>query len=407
MEKATDLQIWLDGVLEKMGMPLAQAQEIDKWILFAGIIIFALVINMFLRMVVLRVVGKIVRKTKAKWDDMLFDNNVMSCLCNIITPVMIAAMLPMAFHTEAESHEFAYTVIVKLLDIYLVINCLLFVNAILKSLFGIAAQRPSWEGKPIKGLLQMAQVLLICVGIILVVSILLDKSPVILLTGLGASAAVLMLIFQNSILGLVAGVQLSANNMLKVGDWISMPKHNIDGVVIEISLTTVKIRAWDNTVQTIPPNLLVNEAFDNWQPMFERGGRRIKRSLNIDTRTIKFADSAFMEELHKDEIIAPMIKSITAENAEGETITNLDLFMRAINHYLDKHPRINHNMMCMVRQLQPDEWGIPIELYCFSANVNWVPYEWLQSEIISHVVALAPKFGLELTIGSRYNIKMQ
>lgn len=406
MEKATDVQLWLDGILTRMGMPLEQAQEIDKWIIFAGVIVLALIINIFLKMVVLRVVGKLIRKTKAKWDDLLFDNNVMTCLCNIITPVMIAAMLPMAFPAEQQHPEFIYTVIIKLLDIYLVINCLLFVNAILKSMFGIAAQRPSWEGKPIKGLLQMAQVLLICVGIILVVSILLDKSPVILLTGLGASAAVLMLIFQNSILGLVAGVQLSANNMLKVGDWISMPKHGIDGVVTEISLTTVKIRAWDNTVQTIPPNLLVNEAFDNWQPMFERGGRRIKRSLIIDTRTIKFADRAFMEELNNDEITAPMVSTITAETAEGETITNLDLFMRAINLYLDKHPRINHNMMCMVRQLQPDEWGIPIELYCFSANVNWVPYEWLQSEIISHVVALAPKFGLELTIGSRQNVKL-
>ena len=405
MEKATDLQIWLDEILVRMGMAPEQAQEIDKWILFAGIILFALVINLFLRIVVLRVVGKIVRKTKAKWDDMLFDNNVMSCLCNIITPVMIAAMLPMAFYTESENPEFMYTVIVKLLDIYLVINCLLFVNSILKAMFGIAAQRPSWEGKPIKGLLQMAQVLLICVGIILVVSILLDKSPVMLLTGLGASAAVLMLIFQNSILGLVAGVQLSANNMLKVGDWISMPKHNIDGVVIEISLTTVKILAWDNTVQTIPPNLLVNEAFDNWQPMFERGGRRIKRSLIFDTRSIKFADSAFMEKLQSDEITAPLMRSISAESQEGATLTNLDLFMHAVNIYLDKHPRINHNMICMVRQLQPDEWGIPMELYCFSANVNWVPYEWLQSEIISHLVALAPKFGLELAIGSRQRLQ--
>lgn len=406
MEKATDVQIWLDELLTKMGMSLEQAQEIDKWIIFAGIIILALIINAFLQMVVLRVVGKLVRKTKIKWDDMLFDNNVMKCLCNIITPVMIAAMLPIAFNAESEQNGFTYTVIVKLLDIYLVINCLRFVNSVLKAMFGIAAERPSWEGKPIKGLLQMAQVLLICIGIILVVSILLDKSPVILLTGLGASAAVLMLIFQNSILGLVAGVQLSANNMLKVGDWISMPKHGIDGVVIEISLTTVKIRAWDNTVQTIPPNLLINEAFDNWQPMFERGGRRIKRSLIIDTRTIKFADSAFLEELYNDEITAPMIKTITSETAEGETITNLDLFMRTVNLYLDKHPRINHNMMCMVRQLQPNEWGIPIELYCFSANVNWVPYEWLQSEIISHVVALAPKFGLELTIGSRQSVRL-
>lgn len=397
--------MWVDDILQGMGVSLEDAHQIDEWIVFGGIIILALIINLILRMGVMRVVRNVVRRTKVKWDDVLFDNNVMTRLCNIITPVMIAAMLPMAFGQKGDSPELLYTMIVKLLDIYLVINCLLFVNALMKALFSLAAERPSWEGKPIKGLLQMAQVLLICVGIILVVSILLDKSPVILLTGLGASAAVLMLIFQNSILGLVAGVQLSANNMLKVGDWISMPKHNIDGVVIEISLTTVKIRAWDNTVQTIPPNLLVNEAFDNWQPMFERGGRRIKRSLIIDTRSVKFADSTFMEKITGDEVTAPMVKTITSETVEGETITNLDLFMRAINLYLDKHPRINHNMMVMVRQLQPDEWGIPIELYCFSANVNWVPYEWLQSEIISHVVALAPKFDLDLAIGSRANCR--
>lgn len=394
MEHTTDVQIWIDRVLVDLGMSQEQAQDIDKWIIFAGIIVIALTINIILRLFVLRVVKNLVRKTKVKWDDVLFDNNVMKCLCNIVTPVMIAAMLPMAFGTQTDDPEVIYTIIVKLLDIYLVINCLLFVNSLMKALFSLAAQRPSWEGKPIKGLLQMAQVLLICVGIILVVSILLDKSPVILLTGLGASAAVLMLIFQNSILGLVAGVQLSANNMLKVGDWISMPKHNIDGVVTEISLTTVKIRAWDNTVQTIPPNLLVNETFDNWQPMFERGGRRIKRSINIDTRSIKFADSAFMERIVADEVTGKMVKSITSETAEGETITNLDLFMRAVNAYLDNHPRINHNMMVMVRQLQPTQWGLPIEFYCFSANVNWVPYEWLQSEVISHVIALAPKFDL-------------
>lgn len=394
MEHTTDAQLWVDDILVRMGMTLEEAKEIDEWIVFGGVIILALIINLILRIGVLRVVKNIVRKTKAKWDDVLFDNNVMTRLCNIVTPVMIAAMLPMAFGPKDDNPEVLYTIIVKLLDIYLIINCLLFINAIMKSLFSLASQRPSWEGKPIKGLLQMAQVILICIGIILIVSILLDKSPVILLTGLGASAAVLMLIFQNSILGLVAGVQLSANNMLKVGDWISMPKHNIDGVVIEISLTTVKIRAWDNTVQTIPPNLLVNEAFDNWQPMFERGGRRIKRSLNIDTRSIKFADSAFMERITSDEITGKMVKSITSETAEGETITNLDLFMRAVNAYLDKHPRINHNMMVMVRQLQPTQWGLPIEFYCFSANVNWVPYEWLQSEVISHVIALAPKFDL-------------
>lgn len=396
MEAGTDIQIWIDRILMDMGMSAESARSLDTWIIFAGIILIALFINFILRWGVLRGVRKIVRRTKAKWDDVLFDNNVMSCLCNIVTPIVIAMMLPMAFTASGSDSGWVYTLILRLLDIYLVVNVLRFVNAVIKSLFYLASQRPSWEGKPIKGLLQMAQVLLICVGIILVVAILLDKSPVMLLTGLGASAAVLMLIFQNSILGLVAGVQLSANNMLKVGDWISMPKNNIDGVVEEISLTTVKIRAWDNTLQTIPPNLLVNEAFDNWQPMFDRGGRRIKRSLNIDTRSIRFADDELIERLRQDKVVGKIVSQITPETAEGMALTNLDLFMRTVNSFLDSHPRINHSMLAMVRQLQPTQWGLPIELYCFSANVNWVPYEWLQSEIISYVVALAPKFGLSI-----------
>ena len=396
MEAGTDIQIWLDGLLQGMGMSAETARTVDSWIIFVGIILFALFINFILRWGVLRLIQKVVRKTKAKWDDVLFDNDVMSCLCNIVTPIVISMMLPMAFRASGNDSGWVYTMILRLLDVYLVVNVLRFVNALIKSLFDIASQRPSWQGKPIKGLLQMAQVLLICVGIILVVAILLDKSPVMLLTGLGASAAVLMLIFQNSILGLVAGVQLSANNMLKVGDWISMPKNNIDGVVEEISLTTVKIRAWDNTLQTIPPNLLVNEAFDNWQPMFDRGGRRIKRSLNIDTRSIKFVDDAFLDALRGDKVVGGVVAQMATETAEGQVITNLDLFMRSVNNFLDKHPRINHSMMVMVRQLQPTQWGLPIEIYCFSANVNWVPYEWLQSEIISYVVALAPKYGLSI-----------
>ena len=396
MEAGTDIQIWIDRILIDMGMSAESARSLDTWIIFAGIILIALFINFILRWGVLRGVRKIVRRTKAKWDDVLFDNNVMSCLCNIVTPIVIAMMLPMAFTASGSDSGWVYTLILRLLDIYLVVNVLRFVNAVIKSLFYLASQRPSWEGKPIKGLLQMAQVLLICVGIILVVAILLDKSPVMLLTGLGASAAVLMLIFQNSILGLVAGVQLSANNMLKVGDWISMPKNNIDGVVEEISLTTVKIRAWDNTLQTIPPNLLVNEAFDNWQPMFDRGGRRIKRSLNIDTRSIRFADDELIERLRQDKVVGKIVSQITPETAEGMALTNLDLFMRTVNSFLDGHPRINHSMLAMVRQLQPTQWGLPIELYCFSANVNWVPYEWLPSELISYVVALAPTFGLSI-----------
>lgn len=278
----------------------------------------------------------------------------------------------------------------------MVVACIRFVNVLLKVLFDIAEQHPAWQGKPIKGLLQTGQGIVMGIGAILIVSILIDKSPTLLLTGLGASAAVLMLIFKDSILGLVAGVQLAANNMLKVGDWISMPSRGIDGEVEEVSLTTIKVRGWDKTLQTLPPYLLISEPFQNWQAMRSSGGRRIKRSLNVDMTSIRFADEAYIEQLRSNEQSRALIEDIATQSDEGETLTNLDLFMRAVNNYLLHHPRVNPNMTIMVRQLQPSEWGLPIEVYCFSANVNWVPYENLQTEIISYVVAAAPLFGLRM-----------
>lgn len=397
MSSQTDVQEWVDNILVNLGVSEQTAASLDNWIIFGGILILAFVITFILRWGLVRVIRKIVAKTKATWDDIIFDDRVLFSLCNIVTPIVIAVLMPLAFSASgSDSDSLSYTLVMKALDIYLIVAFLRFFNEVFKAFFAIASRRPSWEGKPIKGLLQTCQVILICIGVILVIATLLDKSPAMLLTGLGASAAVLMLIFQNSILGLVAGVQLSANNMLKVGDWISMPKQGVDGVVEEVSLTTVKIRAWDNTLQTIPPTLLINEPFDNWQPMFDRGGRRIKRSLNIDMSSICFAGEEFVERLKADTQLADIVKSVLPQSVEGGMLTNLDMFMRAVNSYLDKHQRVNHNMMVMVRQLQPTQWGLPIEIYCFSANVNWVPYEWLQSEIISYVVALAPKFGLKI-----------
>jgi miniconductance mechanosensitive channel len=281
-------------------------------------------------------------------------------------------------------------------EIYMVIACVRFINIFLRVCFEVVEQRPAWQGKPIKGLMQTGQVIVIGIGAILIISILINKSPALLLTGLGASAAVLMLIFKDSILGLVAGVQLSANNMLKVGDWISLPQRKVDGEVEEVSLTTIKVRAWDKTLQTLPPYILISEPFDNWQAMRLSGGRRIKRSLNIDMTSIKFANDEFISKLRNNDICRSLVEPISTKSVENEMLTNLDLFMRGINDYLSKHPRVNKDMIVMVRQLQPTEWGLPIEIYCFSADVNWIPYENLQSEIISYVVAVAPHFDLRI-----------
>lgn len=370
--------------------------KLERWVILLIIILFALIVDMVIRIGVARVLQQIVSRTKATWDDHIFNKNVIKRLCNFVTPTIIYILLPIAFSSTDGSNDGMHLILERGVEVWMVIACIRFVNVLLKVLFDIAEQHPAWQGKPIKGLLQTGQGIVMGIGAILIVSILIDKSPTLLLTGLGASAAVLMLIFKDSILGLVAGVQLAANNMLKVGDWISMPSRGIDGEVEEVSLTTIKVRGWDKTLQTLPPYLLISEPFQNWQAMRSSGGRRIKRSLNVDMTSIRFADKAYIEQLRSNEQSRALIEDIATQSDEGETLTNLDLFMRAVNNYLLHHPRVNPNMTIMVRQLQPSEWGLPIEVYCFSADVNWVPYENLQTEIISYVVAAAPLFGLRM-----------
>ena len=386
---------WVNGYLRDWGCSSKLADGIDEWVLLLLIVVFALCVDIVLRRVVLRVVRNIVRRTKATWDDLLFDHNVLVRMCSIVVPLIIYALLPLALPHD-ESVGAITTVITRAVEIYIVVAFVRFFNAILRMTFEIADNRPSLHGRPIKGLMQTGQVVVLLIAAILVVAIVIDKSPTMLLTGLGASAAVLMLIFQNSILGFVAGIQLSVNKMLKVGDWISMPSHNVDGIVEEVALTTVKIRGWDNTLQTIPPYLLVNEPFDNWQAMFETGGRRIKRSVNIDMTTIKFADKQFIERISSNEQVRELISEVAPVTEEGAMLTNLDLFTRSLNKYLARHPRINTDMFILVRQLQPTQWGLPVELYCFSSNTAWVMYETFQAELISFVVALAPCFDLKV-----------
>ena len=387
---------WIDKILIQMGCTSAFADSLHSWVVMFLIVLVALMVDLILRLGILRVVREIVSHTKAEWDDRLFDKQVMGRLCNLITPTIIYTLLPLAFSSGEAAESGMQELISRCIEIYMVITCVRFINILLKVAFEIAEKRPAWEGKPIKGLMQTGQVFVIGIGTILIVSILINKSPVLLLTGLGASAAVLMLIFKDSILGLVAGVQLSANNMLKVGDWISMPKYGVDGEVEEVALTTIKVRGWDKTLQMLPPYLLISESFQNWQAMRATGGRRIKRSLNIDMTTIRFADNEFISNLHQNQMAATLLQHIEERSDEGEMLTNLDLFMRCVNSYLMRHPRVNPDMTIMVRQLQPSEWGLPIEIYCFSADVNWIPYENLQTEIISYVVAIAPLFGLRM-----------
>ena len=392
----SDIKVDIYNRLVKWGLSSHAANIMDGIIILIYLLLLILIINVTFRWGVIRAVHWVISKTRVEWDNILFDDKVLKRMCGIITPLVINMMLPLAIDAIDIESAWLISAIQKAVDIYIIITFILFINALFRALFSLMVKRPAWQGKPLDGLLQTVQVVLAIVGVILIVSVIIERSPAGLLAGLGASAAVISFIFKDTLLGLVAGVQLSANNMLKVGDWIEMPSRGIDGMVIEVSLTTIKIRSWNNTIQTIPPYLLISEPFSNWQAMRDTGGRRTKRSINVDMTSVRFTDDGFIAELSKDETIADLISNIEIVSAEGETLTNLDLYMRAINRYLDVHPRVNHTMLAMVRQLQPTEWGLPIELYFFSKDVNWVPYEHLMAEVISRVIALAPHFGLRL-----------
>lgn len=378
------------------GLSAHVAEVLDGAIVLIYLMLLVLVINLVFRWGVIRGTHWIVARTKVEWDNILFDDRVLKRLCGVVTPMVINLMLPLAISALNISSEWIVSGLHKCVDIYVVVAFALFVHRLFKALFAIMVHRPAWQGKPLDGLLQIVQVIIVLITAILIIAILLERSPAGLLTGLGASAAVISFIFKDTLMGLVAGVQLSANNMLKVGDWIEMPSRGIDGMVEEVSLTTIKVRAWNNTVQTIAPYLLVSEPFYNWQAMRDTGGRRVKRSLNIDMTSVRLMAEGDVDALKRDEAIAKLMSDIKTTTEEGDAVTNLDLYMRVVNRYIDHHPRVNHTMIAMVRQLQPNEWGLPVELYFFTSDVNWVPYEHLQAEVISFIIALAPHFGIRL-----------
>lgn len=393
--------------LQTLGFSQSLADQLDQFIAFLGVLLVAYLADSICRKILLKVVSRLVKQTKATWDDIVFDRKVMVHLSRMVAPILIYILLPLAF-SDAGSATLA--LIMRFCLIFIIIMFLSFISALLTAVYTVYSEKEQFRDRPLKGLLQTVQVILYFVGGIIVVSILIDRSPGVLLTGLGASAAVLMLVFKDSIMGFVSGVQLSANNMLKVGDWITMPKYGADGTVIEVTLNTVKVRNFDNTITTIPPYLLISDSFQNWQGMQESGGRRVKRSINIDMTSVRFCTPEMLEKYRKIQLLANYVdeteKVVEEYNKEhdidnsvlvnGRRQTNLGVFRAYLTNYLRSLPTVNQDMTCMVRQLQPTETGIPLELYFFSANKVWVAYEGIQADVFDHVLAIIPEFGLRV-----------
>lgn len=371
---------WLGQVgIEQEGINLIQQATIIVFI-----VILAWIADLVCRCIVVPSIKKIVSKTQTTWDDHLLNERVLDDMCHIIPAIVAYLLLPLAFFNAPLLQSF----LVKASEIYIIVTTLRLVFSFANSLHELSNEREKTKNRPLKGVFQMIKILAVSLGIIFIFSILLDKSPTDLLVGLGAAATVLMLVFKDTIVGLVAGVQLSANDMLRPGDWITMPKYGADGVVFEVNLTTVKVRNWDNTTVTVPPYTLVSDSFQNWRGMFESGGRRIKRSINIDMTSVRFCTPSEIE-LYRQ-------KGIINDDDTIDELTNITLLRRSLQKYLKSNPRVNQDLMVMVRQLQPTPHGMPLELYFFSANKQWVAYEVLQADVFDYVMALVPTFGLKV-----------
>ena len=381
MEKVNEQMLeWMLG----LGLSENLSMMIWRVTVILAIFIIAFIVDRICRRAIIPVIRKITVKTEFKWDDYILSDSVLNNLCRLIPPISIYALIPYALPDDAIL-DFA----LQLCVVYITIVCIMLVCSIISSLYAMASEHEKLKEHSMKGLYQMLKLVVICIGVIIIISTLIGKSPLVILTGLGASTAILMLVFQDTIKGFVAGIQLISNDMLRPGDWITMPKYGADGDVIEVTLTTVKVRNWDKTITTVPPYALVNDSFQNWRGMFETGGRRVKRSLNIDMNTVRFCTSEEMDRYKQ----YPWMEGF---ESTGSDEVNLYIFRHYVEYYLRHHPKVNSDMIMTVRQLQPTAQGMPIELYFFSADTAWLNYEHLQAEVFDHILAMLHTFGLRV-----------
>jgi miniconductance mechanosensitive channel len=390
--------------LASHGVPEGTAMIAGAMIAGICLLLVACIVYKIVNFVIVRLVHALIKKSTAKWDDALAESKLFARLSHLAPALVISALGKIVFAGQPAVLAFADGFV----NLYLVVIVVSVIFSVLDAIHAISQRINLLSGMPLKGVVQAAKLLISLVAAVLVLSILLRKSPVYFLSGIGALAAVLMMIFKDAILGFTGGIMLAANNLVRVGDWIEMPSAGADGDVVDVSLTTVKVRNWDNTIVTIPAYSLASGSFKNWRGMSDSGGRRIKRALNIDMQTVRFADEAMLERWRRIALLKPYLdskqKEIDEENKKtgrdltvlgnGRRLTNLGTFRAYCEAYLRAHPKIHKKMTLMARQLQPTELGLPLELYTFSNDTGWVNYENIQSDILDHLLAIINEFGL-------------
>ena len=390
----------------KTGMSENLASYLNLLVLLVGILILAWLLDQIIGIILRTVSVRVAKKSKTKFDNFLVSNKVPRYVAHIIPLLILFKLVPFAFL----DFEYGGGIALKILQILFVVLMLFTVRSLFRSMNDYLKTKPRFRDKPMDSYIQVFMIFAWVVGVLTIIAIITNVEIWKYFTALGAGSAIILLIFKDSILGLVASIQVSINDMVRIGDWITFDKYGADGDVVEITLATVKVQNFDKTITTIPTYALISDSFKNWRGMQEAGGRRIKRALIISQKSIRFLKDEDIESLKKIERILPYLitrsEIINAYNLEnkvdktlainGRNLTNIGVFRKYVNDYLQNHSAVNKGMTLMVRQLPPSAQGIPLEIYAFSADKRWENYEYVMADIFDHLLAALPYFDLEV-----------
>jgi len=409
---------WMKELLIHLGLNDNIASVITALTLISIVFLLSYTANGLVKFFIKKVIHKIISKSSTNWDDIFVKNNVFIRLSHLAPALIIWSMAGWAL----ADYPGGMNILQKLSYVYMLCIGAIVINSIIESFHQIYLLSPISTHKPIKGYIQLVKIVVIIIFSLIIISVVFRKDVTSVVIGLGGMAAVLLLIFQDTILSFAASLQISANNLVKIGDWITIPSRGVDGDVIDMTLYTLKVQNFDKTIVTVPTNALIKESFQNWTGMIESGGRRIKRSLRIDIKSIRFLDEKLKKKLYEIKILQPYMDEKEKEISEynqrygidescivnGRRMTNVGTFRAYAKAYLQQHPKINTKMILMIRQLPPDEKGLPLEIYVFSNQVDWIKYEAIQADIFDHLLAVIPEFDLkifEYPTGDDFRIK--
>ncbi len=401
-----NIREWCITKFLNLGIGSFNSELITVLILVLLLVLVGFIIDKVIRQILLSTFNRIAEKSKTEWDDLLVENKVFSAVAHLAPVIFIFYFIPGIFDNHPTIVDYSQ----RLSEIVILIASMIVLFRALNSVRDALERVPSFKDKPLRSYFQLAKIIIGIVLGILMLSIIADRSVMYFFGAFGAMTAVVLLVFKDTLLGFIASIQLAANDMIRVGDWVQMDKYGADGDVIEINLTTVKVRNWDKTISTVPTYSFISDSFKNWRGMEETGARRIARSIFINQNSVKFCTEEMIEHYKNIHILKSYVEEKveeiskyntahdinTSEVSNGRRMTNLGTLRAYLLKYIERHPRINKDLTILVRQLAPTEKGIPIQIYAFANDIAWANYEDIQADIFDHTLAVIPQFDLEI-----------